>query len=265
MTSTHHHNLLWNSGLKYETLSTTGHFLIYMMVKINLDMQEGKACFTCWDSQITVLSHKHLNVEETEYFCHIQIIFHYTWMTSHDLYCDEEMIDFCITYKAKGSCDCICNDGIHSSFTYQTASKKWLDNHNGLSPLGARCMDVFDCLIEEYHQIRFDNHMCAKITLSSYLHAKKMIIDGVTRTNWCGLQCGHTAWGHYKNAIDAGMDILKATVMEGYDYLHECSFSRVSHYATKPIHNWLDCLNSWDRRQISWHHLWRVLLMFQYL
>ena len=96
-----------------------------------------------------------------------------------------------ITYKKEGDgfqCDCICDDGYTFTFYFrnQPAPKRWLDQ--GLSPLHARCMALFDCLMEEYHLVRFDNlYMSAKFALALFQRPKKVLVEGVTRTNQRGL------------------------------------------------------------------------------
>ena len=98
-------------------------------------------------------------------------------MTERDLGGDEETLGFKgkhidklrITYKAEGDvlqCDAICDDGYTFTFYFrnQPAPKKYLDD--GFSPLHARIMTLFDCFIDEYHQVRFDNlYMAAKFAL----------------------------------------------------------------------------------------------------
>ena len=49
-------------------------------------------------------------------------------------------------------------------------------------------MALFDCLMEEHHQVRFDNlYMSAKFALASFQHPKKVLVEGVTGTNQHGL------------------------------------------------------------------------------
>ena len=74
-----------------------------------------------------------------------------------------------ITYKKEGNgfqCDCIADNGYTFKFYFrnQPAPKKWLDK--GYSPLHSRCMALFDCFMDEYHKVRFDNiYMSAKFYL----------------------------------------------------------------------------------------------------
>lgn len=73
-----------------------------------------------------------------------------------------------------------------SHFTNQPAPKKYIDM--GFSPLHARCISLFDCLMDDFHQVRFDNlYMSAKVCLRLFQHDRKVMVEGVTRTSQHGL------------------------------------------------------------------------------
>jgi hypothetical protein len=96
-----------------------------------------------------------------------------------------------INYKKEGDgfqANCLADDGYTFTFYLrnQPAPKKYIDM--GFSPLHSRVMALYDCLLEEYHMIRFDNlYMSAKFCLGSFQHTKKVMVEGVTRTNQRGL------------------------------------------------------------------------------
>ena len=49
-------------------------------------------------------------------------------------------------------------------------------------------MDLFDCFMDEYHQVRFDNlYMSAKFSLGLFNHPKKVMIKEVSRTSIPGV------------------------------------------------------------------------------
>ena len=49
-------------------------------------------------------------------------------------------------------------------------------------------MALFDCFMDEYHQVRFDNlYMSAKFSLGSFNRPKKVMIEGVSSTSSRGV------------------------------------------------------------------------------
>ena len=96
-----------------------------------------------------------------------------------------------IAYKKEGDgfqCDCLAEDGYTFTFYFhnQPVPKYWLDQ--GLLSLHARCMTLFDCLMEGNHQVRFGNlYMSAKFVLALFQYPKKVLVKGDTRTSQCGL------------------------------------------------------------------------------
>ena len=80
--------------------------------------------------------------------------------------------------------DCICDEGYTFTFYFrnQPAPKKYLDM--GFSPLHSRCMALYDCFMDKYHIVRFDNlYMSGKFSLGSLVHPRKVQTEGVTRTS----------------------------------------------------------------------------------
>jgi len=163
-------------------------------------LREWKCCFATQDPKLAIPSRKtHPNFKVDEYLRHLQRIFRYAWKPGRDVSGDEQTMGFQgrhtdkirITYKKEGDgfqCDCICDDGYTFTFYFrnQPAPKKWLDK--GYSPLHARCMALFDCFLDDYHQVRFDNlYMSAKFCLGAAQHPRKVLVEGVTRTSQRGL------------------------------------------------------------------------------
>ena len=87
-----------------------------------LCLREFKCCFAAQATKIATPSRKtHPNFKVDKYFCHLQVLFRYAWMSARDLSGDKQTIGFKgkradklrITYKKEGDgfqCDCICNE-----------------------------------------------------------------------------------------------------------------------------------------------------------
>jgi ribosomal protein L37AE/L43A len=217
--------------------------------------KEWKACFACQDPKVAIPSRKtHPNFKVDEYFRHLQIIFRYAWMPGRDLSGDEQTMGFKgkhadklrITYKKEGDgfqCDCICDDGYTFTFYFrnQPAEKKWLDQ--GLSPLHARCMSLFDCFMDEYHQVRFDNlYMSAKFALAAFEHPKKVMVEGVTRSSQRGLPPQVVQADVQKNRIAEVKGTVKAAVLEDCPPLAACPLVAASVYDQKGVHFLSTCV-----------------------
>ena len=216
----------------------------------SLRLREFKCCFVAQDPKIAIPPRKtHPNFKVDEYFRHLQLIFRYAWMPARDISGDEQTMGFKgkhadklrITYKKEGDgfqCDCICDEGYTFTFYFrnQPAPKKWLDK--GFSPLHARCMALYDCFMDEYHQVRFDNlYMSAKFCLGSYTHPKKVMAEGVCRTGSRGLTAlivQHEVTGRAN--INAVKGTVKAALLEGCPGLATSPLVAVSVYDTKPVH-----------------------------
>ena len=90
------------------------------------------------------------------------------WISARNLFEDKEIIGFKgshvyklrITYKAEGDSfqyNTICDSGHTFDFFFRNdpAPKKYLDDR--LSPLYAHCMAVFDCFVNKYLPIPFND------------------------------------------------------------------------------------------------------------
>ncbi len=157
--------------------------------------KEWKACFACQDLKLPIPSRKtHPNFKVDEFLRHLQLIFRYAWLPGQDISGDKQTMEFkgqhaqaTITYKKESDgfqADCLADDGYTFTFYLrnQPATKKYVGL--GFSPLHSRVLALYDCLLEEYHMIRFDNlYMSAKFCLGSFQHPKKVMVEGVMRTN----------------------------------------------------------------------------------
>lgn len=217
--------------------------------------KQWKACFACQDPKVAIPSRKtHPNFKVDEYFRHLQIIFRYAWMPGRDLSGDEQTMGFKgkhadklrITYKKEGDgfqCDCIADDGYTFTFYFrnQPAEKKWLDQ--GLSPLHSRCMSLFDCFIDEHHQVRFDNlYMSAKFALAAFQHPNKVMVEGVTRSSQRGLPPQVVQADVQKNRIAGVKGTVKAAVLEDCPPLASCQLVAASVYDQKGVHFLSTCV-----------------------
>ena len=125
-----------------------------------------------------------------------------------------------ISYKKEVDgfqCDCVADDGYIFTFYFRnhTAPKKYIAV--GCSPLHSRCMALFECLMEDHYQIRFDNHyMSANFCLGALNSPKRAMAEGVTRSSnrvfpKQVLQQEVTM----RVGIDAVKGTVKAAVLEG--------------------------------------------------
>jgi len=230
-------------------------------------LREWKCCFACQDPKLPIPPRKsHPNFKVDEYLRHIQLIFRYAWMPGRDLSGDEQTMGFKgrhpdkqrITYKKEGDgfqCDCLADDGYTFTFYFrnQPAPKHWLDQ--GLSPLHARCMALFDCLMDQYHQVRFDNlYMSAKFALASFQHPQKVLVEGVTRTNQRGLPkeiIQHEIKSSSKKDIAKVKGTVKAAVLEGCAPLNACPLVAASVYDNKGVHFLSTCVTKieWIKKE----------------
>ena len=96
-----------------------------------------------------------------------------------------------ITYKKEGDrfqCNALCDLGYAytSFFRHENPPKKYIDQ--GLSPLHARLMFLFDSMEDKYHECGVDNlYMSAKFARDAYMHENKIKLHGVTRKSGRGL------------------------------------------------------------------------------
>ena len=105
-------------------------------------------------------------------------------------------------------------------------------------------MALYDCLLNEYHMIRFDNlYMSAKFCLGSFQHPKKVMVEGVTRTNQRGLpkeviQHDIKNQKHLPNVKGTVM----AAVLENCPPLNASPLVAVSVYDQKGVHFLSTCV-----------------------
>ena len=97
--------------------------------------------------------------------------------------------------------------------------------------------------MEEYHQVRFDNlYMLAKYALGSFLHPKKVMIEGVSRTSNRGVPTQiHQQEVTTRSRIGAVKETVKACVLEGVPALERCPLIACLIYDTKPVHFFSMC------------------------
>ena len=99
-------------------------------------------------------------------------------------------------------------------------------------------MALFNCFVDEYHQVRFNNlYIAAKFALRSFQHKNKMMIEGVTRTGGRGIpQEILQTEVMTKDLINANKGTVKVVVLEDCTPLSACPLVAASVYDTKPIH-----------------------------
>ena len=119
-------------------------------------------------------------------------------------------------------------------FRNDPAPKKYIVQ--GLSPLHARCMALFDSLVHEFHKIGLDNlYMSAKFAKAAFNHTKKVLIAGVARKRMWGIPAC-VLQDEVKSPKDllAVRGTVKAAVLMGDP---DClNLVATSVYDTKPVH-----------------------------
>ncbi len=218
-------------------------------------LREFKCCFAVQDPYHPIPPKKtHPNWKVDPFLEHIQAVSMYAWSLGRDLAGDEQTIGFKgrsefkkrITYKKEGDgfqADALCDDGYTYCFYFrnQSAPKKYLKE--GLSPLHSRCMALFDCLPNSYHQVRFDNlYMSAKFALAAYCHPNKVMVEGVTRTNARGIPRQVLQYEAQAKEDQARLrGTTKAAVLSGVPALEDCPLVACSVYDSKPVHFLTTC------------------------
>jgi hypothetical protein len=96
-----------------------------------------------------------------------------------------------ITYKKEGDgfqCDAICDDGFCFSIYFRNEPPPRKYTFQGLSPLHARDMWLFEQLRDDGHRCRLDNlYMSAKFAKTAINHDRKILIAGVGRKSGRGV------------------------------------------------------------------------------
>ena len=107
----------------------------------------------------------------------------------------------------------------------------------GFSPFHARIMALYGCLQKYPHRIWFDNlYMVAKFALASFYHQRKVMIEGVIRTNGRGL-CTQVMQMQVKGKerINTVKGMVKAAVLKDCEHLPSFPLVTISVYDTKPV------------------------------
>ena len=144
-----------------------------------------------------------------------------------------------ISYKAKGDgfqADAICDRGFTYAFYFRNEPppKKYIKQ--GLSPLHARVMWLFDKLEQQYSRVWIDNlYISAKFAKFAMNHPKRVLIAGVARKSGRGIPMS-VLQEEVKNPNDAFKvrDTVKAAVLMGDKDCRD--LVAVSVYDTKPVH-----------------------------
>ncbi len=144
-----------------------------------------------------------------------------------------------INYKAEGDgfqCDALCDDGFTFTFRFRNepSPKKYLDE--GLSPLHARILGLFDDLKDKYHRVGMDNYfMSAKFCRRAYQHENKVLLQGVSRKGGRGFpSCAKQDEKSTAREEAAVRGTVKAAVLKGDQGCPGLVAASV--YDTKPVH-----------------------------
>ena len=174
-------------------------------------------------------------------------IYPIVWMVGLSISVDEMTMRFKgkhpdklrVTYKNEGDgfqCDALCDDGFCYQFYFRNepAPSKYLKQ--GMSPLHARCMALFDSLVDEFHQCAMDNlYNSATFCKRAYNHSKKVLVHGVTRKGMRGIPACVTQEEQKKRSDQvAARGTVKAAVLKGDPGCPNLIATSV--YDTKPVH-----------------------------
>ena len=169
------------------------------------------------------------------------------WMCGFEISVDEQTLKFQghhidklrISYKREGDgfqCDALCNDGYTFAFYFRNEPppKKYTDQ--GLSPLHARVMALFDKLDATLYRCGMDNlYNSARFCKHAYNHPSKILIHGVARRNGRGIPSS-VLQDEVQNRNEQGKvrGTVKAAELVGDP---KCpGLVAVSIYDTKPVH-----------------------------
>lgn len=208
-----------------------------------------KAFFACQNPSINVPPRKEFpNWKVRPLLQWMNAIFPEVWLVGVSFSVDEMTMGFQgkhadakrITYKRAGDgfqCDALCSDG----FTYQfymrndPAPKKWMQEQ-GLSPLHARVMSLFDTLKDKYHECAMDNlYNSAKFCKVAANHPKRVLCHGVTRKGMRGIpKSVQQQEAKTREEQLAVRGTVKAAVLKNDPKCIDLVASSV--YDTKPVH-----------------------------
>jgi len=132
--------------------------------------------------------------------------------------------------------DAICDNGFTYAvyFRNEPAPQKYLKQ--GLSPLHARVMALFDALPDKRHRVYFDNlYMSAKFARAAYNHPKQVFVAGVVRKGGRGLPPA-IFQEEVKNPkeVQQVRGTVKVAVLKGDPGCPDLIAASV--YDTKPVH-----------------------------
>ena len=170
-----------------------------------------------------------------------------SWEPAMNLSIDEQTISFQgrhadklrISYKAEGDgfqADAICDRGFTYAFYFRNEPppKKYIKQ--GLSPLHARVMWLFNKLEQQYSRVWMDNlYISAKFAKFAMNHPKRVLIAGVARKSGRGIPMS-VLQEEVKNPNDAFKvrGTVKAAVLMGDKDCRD--LVAISVYDTKPVH-----------------------------
>jgi len=168
-----------------------------------------------------------------------------------------------ISYKKEGDgfqCDALCDDGFTYTVYFRNEPPPPEYIRQGLSPLHARCMWMFDQLQDKYHRAWVDNlYMSAKMAKASFNTTNKVLVAGVCRTKDRGVPASVLQDGVKKQQLPTTRGTMKAAVLKG-DSECPCLLA-VSIYDNKPVHfisliaesiKWIQkTRKAWNRNTLS--------------
>ena len=144
-----------------------------------------------------------------------------------------------ITFKRAGDgfqCDVLCEDGFTFTVYFRNVPAPEKYTRQGLSPLHARVMYLFDSLEDTHHRVWMDNlYLSATFCKAAYNHPMKVMIAGVTRKGGRGLPISVL-----QQEVDNKKDqmkvrgTVKVSVLQGDPMCPALVAASV--YDTKPVH-----------------------------
>ena len=170
-----------------------------------------------------------------------------SWDLSMHISVDEQTIGFQgrhvdkrrITYKNEGDgfqADALCDRGFTYAIYFRNEKPPAKYIKQGLSPLHARVMWLFDRLQELHTRVWMDNlYISAKFAKCAAVHDKRVLISGVARKTGRGIPISVLQDEvKDKNAQQKVRGTVKAAVLMGDK--HVPNLVAVSVYDTKPVH-----------------------------
>ena len=181
------------------------------------------------------------------WFEHIQRVSQAAWECGVEISVDEQTLKFQghhihklrITYKKEGDgfqCDALCSDGYTFAFYFRNQPPPEKYVHQGLSPLHARVMALFDSLEDKFHRCGMDNlYTSGRFCKAGYCHPKKVLIHGVARKSGRGIPSSVLQDEVQNRNLQAQVrGTVKAAQLVGDPAIP--NLLAVSVYDTKPVH-----------------------------